>query len=333
MNNSVLFYLFYEGTGTCFIDTDISKDSNQDGKTDNDQDILCNTLKLRTYDPQFESIMGRVYFENAGKLVFKNFSVSFEGYNLVLDQDNLLIYQDITTLINGIEDKTIGNTDLKTLLDVLRKNLLDKNQTTSTLVQIQNHIRDASILIDSGQNELLASIIARLSNSDTVAAMGGNAYEQAKNEILVLLPHNLKVDVEAMFAEFELQAEHLDNEAKKEKLNIILDYISKNISTYKMDPNDMNGVIIPQFCHILSYYSIQSNACASDSAIPTLPTIPVEQPSSTGGFPLRLKVILWIVFGGILLVGGGIVFFAVKARLKARAEEEDEENEDEDDAA
>jgi hypothetical protein len=108
MNNAVLFYLHYEGTGTtCFIDTDISKDSNQDGQTDNDKDIPCNSLKLRTYEPQFESIIGRIYFENNGKLVFKNFSVTFEGFEVVMDEENKLIYQDITTLMNGIEEKTL----------------------------------------------------------------------------------------------------------------------------------------------------------------------------------------------------------------------------------
>jgi hypothetical protein len=34
------------------------------------------------------------------------------------------------------------------------------------------------------------------------------------------------------------------------------------------------------------------------------------------------------VFGGILVVGGVIVFFAVKAKLKANAEEEEESDED-----
>jgi hypothetical protein len=149
MDNSILFYLNYEYEGRCYIDTDISVDSNKDGKTDNDQDIPCNTLQMRTYTPQFESIIGRVYFEYNGKLVFKNFSVSFEGFNVVMDQNNLLIYQDITTLINGIEDRSIGNSDLKVALDVLRKNLLDKNQTSANVVALQNQIKDTSIYIDA----------------------------------------------------------------------------------------------------------------------------------------------------------------------------------------
>lgn len=277
MNNSILFYLSYEGAGTCFIDVDISQDSNQDGKTDNDQDIPCNTLHLQTYDPKFESTIGKVYFtDEAGKLFFKNFSVSFEGYELVLDQDNLLIYQDITTLINGIEDRTIGNTDLKTLLDILRKNLLDKNQTTATVVQIQDHIKETSIQIDQGQKDLLDSILLRLSNADTVSAAGGNAYEQARDEILYLLPTNLRAEVGPMFADFEAQAERLEPEAKKEKLNMILKYITDRASAYQMDQNDIQGFIMPQFCKILSHYDIQSNACVVDGSVLNVPTIPVE---------------------------------------------------------
>jgi hypothetical protein len=107
MDNSVLFYLNYEYDGRCYIDTDVSVDSDKDGKPDNDQDIPCNTLHLWKYNPQFESIIGRMYFDYNGRLVFKNFSVSFEGFDVVMDQNNLLIYQDITTLINGIEEKTL----------------------------------------------------------------------------------------------------------------------------------------------------------------------------------------------------------------------------------
>jgi hypothetical protein len=329
MNSSVLFYLHYEGTGTCFIDIDISKDSNKDGKTDNDQDIPCNTLKLQAYNPQFESIIGRVYFENTGKLVFKNFSVSFEGYDLVLDQDNLLVYQDITTLINGIEDRTIGNTDLKTLLDVLRKNLLDKNQTTNNVVQIQNHIREASIQIDQGQKDILESVLSRLSNADTRSATGGSPYEQARDEILMILPHNLRVEVEPMFADFDIQAERLDSEAKREKLNTILQYIQNNASAYQMDQDDIKGVVLPQFCNILISYDIWSTTCTTDTTVPKIPdNVPAENTSSAGGLPLWLKIILWTVFGGILVVGGVIVFFAVKAKLRAHAEEEEENDEE-----
>jgi hypothetical protein len=282
MNNSVLFYLNYEYEGICFIDTDISKDTNQDGKTDNDQDIPCNTLQLWKYDPQVESIIGRVWFDNAGKMVYKTFSVDFEGFDVVMDPNNLLIYQDITTLMNGVEEISVGNSALKKLLNDLRTSLLDKIQTSSNVVALQTHIKESSILIDQGQKELLESIITRLSNGDTISALGGNAYEQAKREILAILPHNLKIEVEPLFLQFEASAEHLDNDAKKEKLTAILSYIAANASAYQMDQNDIDGIILKEFCNILAYYEIQSSRCATDSAQSMLPVVPIESVSSSG---------------------------------------------------
>jgi hypothetical protein len=334
MNNSILFYLHYEREGKCYLDTDISNDSDKDGKADNDEDIPCNTLQMRTYTPQFESIIGRVYFEHNGKLVFKNFHVIFEGFEVVMDQNNLLIYQDITTLINGIEDKSVGNTDLKTLLDILRKNLLDKNQTSANIVSLQNHIRDASIYLDEGQKNLLESIISRLANADTVSAMGGTAYDTAKAEIQTLLPHNLRVEIAPKFAQFELSIEHLDDDARYQKLSEIFSYIKANAEAYQMDVNDVDGIILKEFCTIIEYHKLSnySKSCSS-TAITVNTEVPVENVSTaegnkSGGLPGRLKIIVRVIVGGIVVVGGIIVFFAIKAKLKANAEAEEDADEE-----
>ncbi|MDR0861000.1 MAG: hypothetical protein LBO09_08825 [Candidatus Peribacteria bacterium] len=297
MDNSVLFYLYHEGAGQCFIDTDISQDSDKDGKPDNDEDIKCNTLILRKYQPQFETIVGRMYFENAGRLVFKNFSVDFEGFDVVMDQNNLLIYQDITTLFNGIEDRNIGNADLKVLLLTLKQNLLDKNQTTNNIVQLKEHLANSVIYLDAEQNALLESIISRLENSDTISAMGWNAYEQAREDILISLPENLRVQVATKFSNFELSAENLDNAGKKDRLNEILKFIADNADTYKIPTGDLNGLYVPQFCKIFGYYEIGSDKCSTESSVAT-PDIPPENINTSdgkGGLPGRLKVILRII--------------------------------------
>ncbi|MDR2415698.1 MAG: hypothetical protein LBD75_03685 [Candidatus Peribacteria bacterium] len=331
MNNQVLFYLNYEYEGRCYLDTDTATDSNKDGQTDNDQDIPCNTLQMRTYTPQFESIIGRIYFDYNGKLVFKNFSVSFEGFEVVMDQNYLLIYQDITTLINGIEDKTVGNTDLKTLLDILRKNLLDRNQTSANLVALENHMRTASIAVDAGQKSLLDSIISRLSNADTVSAMGGNEYDKAKAEIQAVLPYNLRAEVSSKFAQFEASIDNSDDEARYQKLSDIFTYIKENAEAYQMDVNDVDGIVLKELCKILEYYNLATYSKSCDATAITINTdVPVENITSSGtggGLPGRLKIILRVVFGGIVVVGGVIVFFAIKAKLKASAEAEEEGDE------
>ncbi|MDR2541380.1 MAG: hypothetical protein LBD11_06600 [Candidatus Peribacteria bacterium] len=250
MDNSVLFYLYHAEPGQCFIDTDISQDSDKDGKPDNDEDIKCNTLILRKYQPQFETIVGRIYFENNGRLVFKNFAVDFEGFDVVMDQNNLLIYQDITTLFNGIEDRNLGNADLKVLLLTLKQNLLDKNQTTNNIVQLKEHLANSVVYLDTEQTALLESIISRLENPDTISAMGWNAYEQAREDILISLPENLRVQVATKFSNFELSADNLDTAGKKEKLNEILAFIATNAKAYDIPTEDLDGLYIPQFCKI-----------------------------------------------------------------------------------
>ncbi|MDR0282221.1 MAG: hypothetical protein LBI53_02615 [Candidatus Peribacteria bacterium] len=258
--------------------------------------------------------------------MFKNFYVSFEGFDIVMDQNNKLIYEDITILIQGIEDRSIGNTDLKLLLDILRKNLLDRNQTSANVVAIQTHIQSSSIFIDQGQKELLDSILLRLSNADTINAVGGSEYERARNEILITLPEGMKPKVVQMFSQLELAAENLDEQGKKEKLSEILNYIKDNASEYDMDKSDIDGIILLNTCRILEYYNSSSAMCpkAGENTAPSIPNTPVKK-TNTEGLPTRLKIILGIIFGGIAIVGLTIVFFAVKAKLREQQEVEDEE--------
>jgi peptidoglycan hydrolase CwlO-like protein len=59
---------------------------------------------------------------------------------LELDEEQLEIYNDITTLVNGIEDISIENTDLKSSLDRLRKNINNRPEVSSLVVQIHEQI-------------------------------------------------------------------------------------------------------------------------------------------------------------------------------------------------
>jgi hypothetical protein len=178
----------------------------------------------------------------------------------------------------------------------------------------------------------LDSIITRLSNAETVSAMGGNTYEQAREEILTALPDNFKTEVARMFAQFEISADNLDTDGKKQQLTAILNYISQNADAYEVPRSDIDGFFLPQICRILSYYDINSDKCGTEISVSTT-NVPLETvtsgSSSGGGLPRWLQVVLWIIFGGIAIVGGVIVFFAVKAKLKANAEEEEGEDEEE----
>jgi regulator of replication initiation timing len=61
---------------------------------------------------------------------------------LELDEEKRELYRDISTLINGIEDLTIENTDLKRSLDRLRKNLNNRPEVTTIVITINEQIEN-----------------------------------------------------------------------------------------------------------------------------------------------------------------------------------------------
>ena len=122
-------------------------------------------------------------------------------------------------------DEYIENAILRIYLDQLRKNLLDKNATSATVVEIQDLLKSNMVQLDANQDFLLSSVLERLSNADTISALWGNDYEKAKMEILSILPEELADSVNLKFTAFESTADRIDNDQKKEQLNEILNYI------------------------------------------------------------------------------------------------------------
>ena len=142
-----------------------------------------------------------------------------------------------------------------------------------------------------------------------------------------MLPTNLKTEVDTMFAQFEIRADNLGDDEKKAEINKILKHITNNAEAYEISREDINGFFLVKFCAILDYYGIASDLCHTID-VTEQTNVPLEDTAkkdSGGGLPGWLKVILRIIFGGILIVGGTIVFFAVKAKLKDTNQDEEEE--------
>ena len=57
LDNSILYYILYPNTrGQCYVDVDITVDSNGDGIPDNDHDFNCNQLSLQKYQPKYDGV-------------------------------------------------------------------------------------------------------------------------------------------------------------------------------------------------------------------------------------------------------------------------------------
>ena len=331
MKNSLLMYINNESWETCYVDTDISNDSDGDWKSDNDVNIECNKMAKIMYQPNYESAIGRIYFINDWKLTFKNFYVTFEWYILELDEEKLDIYNDITILINWIEDSSVGNTDLKSSLDVLRKNLNNITVVSPMVLSIKDQLENWWIIMDANQKDLLDSVLDRLSNSDTIISVWKNEYEKNKQEILAILPASLKAKINWLFDDFEEKS--YDPEGKAETLLNIWNTIIQEWKKNKwIDDNDIKLVIDPAFCSIFEYYDISrfsSDNCSSDTITKRWNEIKDNTElwsvsNNSWWLPWRLKIILIILIWWLLVMWWVIVFFSIKARLNSWGDTEDE---------
>ena len=322
MNNTVLMYINNDTGEDCYVDMDTAIDSDGNGKTDDDMDIVCNKMAKIVYKPSYDSAIWRVYFHNNGQLTFKNFYVQFEWYILELDDEKLAIYKDITTLMNWIEDSTFENTNLKTSLNTLRTDLNNITVVTPTVIAIKEQIDAWWIELTQKQKDLLDSILDRLSNSDTIISVWLSDYEISKQEILALVPSKMKWEIEEWFTRFEEASSQQDKSLQEERWMILTELMNTILNNVKLATNEVS-IIQTHFCSISTYYGLWSytTVCWSDGESAWFPAISNDD-KSEWGFPTRLKIVLIILFGWLLAMWWIILFFSIKAKLNSGEDEE-----------
>jgi hypothetical protein len=341
MNNTLLMYINSENEWTCYVDTDIATDSDWDWNTDNDVDLPCNKIAKIQYEPDYENVIWRVYFTIEDEtwketLTFKNFYVWFEWYILELDEESLEIYNDITVLIDGLDDSLSENTELKNYLNRLRRNLNNTSETSALVVDINDQIENNWIVLDWNQKEKLDSILSRLANPDTVVAVSVwmDDYEKNKLEILALLPTSkwttIKEEVSWLFKEFEENGSWYSPDERVEALDWIW---NKIVSDYKKNKREWENDFNLYFCDIFRYYDITSTTgkCWASMEIKSVQKNYQESKDNQTswekkwGFPTWLKIMLIVLVWWVLTMVWTIVFFSIKARMNSSSENEDEE--------
>lgn len=334
LDNSILFYVSYNfSRGTCYVDADITADSNGDGTTAWDKDFDCNALHLQVYEPKYQSTKGRIYYTNASnQLVSSDFTVSFLDFESQLDTGTMEIYKTLDILISSLPAQWTGtDTTFKMLLSQLRDNLVDPIATKSNVVAVRDYWKTNAIILDATQTSTLESVFAALSDKSVIAAEWWWVYLQAKSDILQSLPVNLRVDVDALFNNFERAWSTADTTSQQDQrkaiLQSILDLIQKSaapagdpVKENQIDPIDIDAIIVPNMCRIMSFYNIPSSLCPNaDIKIVDTPVAAANASSGT-----RRKVLLRIVGIGAGIFVLLLVVFAVRAKIKqANADEED----------
>ncbi len=332
LDNSILFYIVYPSKkGPCYVDVDVSVDSDGDWSADGDNDFSCNELYLHRYEPKYQSANGRMYYTNANnQLVSSDFSVSFLDFNAALSTEQLSLYKDIESIISSFPvSLTWADLYFKTLSLQLRDNLLDDAMTKSNVVALRSYWEQNTITLNPAQRTLLESVFSRLSDKSVVAAAWGTVYQQAKADILSVLPVNLAVDVDALFATFESAISSTSDISQQDKrksiLQSILDLIQKNtasstssVSANHVDPLDLETIVVPNICVIMNFYSLVSPLCPNDTTKIVDETLGSD--SSMVWWKIVLRIFWWLGWLFILL----IIIFAIRAKIKQANEDEDE---------
>ena len=341
LDNSILYYIKNNNPWTtCYIDWDIRNDINEDGNPWNDKDNNCNELILKEYEPQYRHTVWRIFYEQNGTVLSEDFVVSFVDYDIQLSAEQQDVIERINKIIQTIDPSLADNAWLRNLLISLREEIIDETQTSSIIVSIQNYKDTRSLLLSTTEEVLLDELIDSLKDKSSSAALWDNPYEQAKAEILSLLPYNTKNDVNNLFIEFE-DVQEWNNwwtqervDIQKDILNNILQVIgsivasdSSNIGEEEIDPNDMDLILMPNICIIAAYHNIATENCDTENLRPIPGDTQVENTSSSWWIPSFIKILLRIVFVVWWVFGVLVVVFAIRAKLKQQEAVQDEENE------
>ena len=277
LNNEVLFYIKTDkNIKNCFMDSDISTDTNHDGDPRNDKDFGCNRIITQQYTPKFESIIGRIYYKyeknKENKRESKDFLVSFADFEHGLDEASRKQYSLVSELINSIDDSSsLANADLRSLLIILRNTLGDKNAQRGNLIQIEEFMEKNPPKLTEKQEEKLRSLINSLSDYATLSAKGAGTYDIAKEEILSLLPLELKKKIINGFTTFENieGGSGLDLvEARRQVLESIAATIYEQVAKSDQDigeneiaKDDYQNIVKTNICKIANEYTLITELC------------------------------------------------------------------------
>ncbi len=337
LENTILFYIKHnENLGPCYVDVNVNEDSDWNWNPLDDADFQCNQLYLQKYEPQYDSMIWRLYYSDRNKkLVSQDFMIWFIDFEVALNPQDKKAYDQISSLLgelNWPERFTWTNKVFKDMLKWLRDNISDSQSTLSNVVTLKDYLWRNDIKLNQQQDDMLKKIFLELSNRSTAAAEWLGEYGIAKQDILSILPTNLAIDIDNLFKEFETVLGDASlgitqQDKRKEVLQKIVNVIWQNTApegktptTTQIDKIDMDEIIMPNICKIMNLYSIPSNLCSTSDIRPVPDDVTLETGTTSTNWLKIIFIVLWIVvFAFIWLV----VVFAIKAKLKQEKEEQE----------
>lgn len=307
-NNYIIWY-YKSDNKDCFIDKNISIDSNDDQDTTNDKDLMCNEVYKLTYEnlPEVSLLINDAWEKTTVK-------ITFPATQLSLPQEYQEQYSRIQKVIDklSVDDK---NAYLVKLLSNLLNNLDDKVDRDSILLEIDSYIKQNNI--DPDLKIEIESIVSSLSDLSTNAAINWNAsaLTQLKSDVdFLMLDDSNKTQINDIFAKLQ------ESSTKEERKALLQDLLNIWIDMKKagnLDEEQLQ-VIKSSICGLMNFYDIKTQACWTELK-------EVEVQESWSGLWNIIKIVLRIlaIFVWIFIIT--VIVFIIKAKMN----KEDEETENE----
>lgn len=333
LNNEIMIFVNYISDWLCYIDTNIARDEDGDGISDNDKTMTCNSPKIIKYSPELWESLGRIYYEERVDGFFKlktlNYTVDFIDFESVLTDGQKEIYFVLNDLINSLDDNYLGNAIIKDELINIRDNIQNPSEVSLSLIWIDDYMNDDSIaekeiVMSDLQARQLEMIQNELTSADVLLAQWASIYYQSKQTILQYTPSNLYSDVQNIFWMIEkIEEPAKEPEIIKGHLQSILTKLLENAQWTRDDTNtstiitqeEIDLIVVPSICKILSFYTISSSICPNDDWVVIDEELSLNEVASSG----LVTILKWIWI--IVLVLGWIfvtivIFFAIRSRVK-----------------
>lgn len=329
-DNSILFNVIYNGSGDCYIDTDITHDSNFDGKVDNDKDVLCNTSKLVKYDSYSDIINARVIYEWVDKkLVGNGIIVQFTEQKIQMSQEQKIQYNKIQNIIQTLPNSNEDQNYIRSLLIKMADNVRTNSSQTEAIINMRVFLENSKAGLSEDQITSINNVIKEFETADSIALNGWNIVDQVRQFLIDFAPSSaMKAQIKEYFdIVANLPEPAAQPEVVKAQMQAVLQvFLDNSVSSLesqnqwneeKVIKDDIETQVVPRICDVLSFYSIGSNLCPDD---PTVKAV-TDQTSSWGiGTILKwVGIVVWILGWVFLLI---VIFFAVKARLQQNTDEE-----------
>lgn len=307
--NYIIWY-YKSDNENCYIDKNISVDSNSDNDTTNDKDLLCNEVYKLKYEniPEVSLLINDGWEKTTAKIVFP-------ATKLSMPQEYKEQYERIQRVIDKLSVKDKWSY-LITLLSNLLNNLDDKVDRDSILLEIDSYIKQNDV--EAQIKAEIESIISSLSDFSTNAAIKWNstALDKLKSDVDFLLSNDSnKKQINDIFAKLK------ESSTKEERKNLLQELLNIWIDMKKawnLDDEQLQ-IIKSSICELTSFYDIKTKSCWTE-----LKKAEVSDSWSWSTLWKVLKIVMRVLAILVWIFILIVVIFIIKAKINKENEEETE---------